>query len=87
VTCLTSSFCDMISHMATCRCYFCALPFLHITVRSLHSLLLLRPGTCQPVWRCAGPWKGLFIACGFDPRLSLDGRPYQMLAYRLPTEW
>uniref|UniRef100_A0A383W949 Transcription factor IIIC subunit 5 HTH domain-containing protein n=1 Tax=Tetradesmus obliquus TaxID=3088 RepID=A0A383W949_TETOB len=34
-----------------------------------------------------GPWKGLFISCSFDPRASLEGRPYQMLAYRLPTEW
>ncbi|KAF6255297.1 RNA polymerase III transcription factor IIIC subunit-domain-containing protein [Scenedesmus sp. NREL 46B-D3] len=34
-----------------------------------------------------GPWKGLFIGCGWDPRASLEGRPYQMLAYRLPLEW
>ncbi|KAF8057109.1 ccp1 [Scenedesmus sp. PABB004] len=34
-----------------------------------------------------GPWKSMFLACGFDPRASLAGRPYQLLAVRLPPEW
>jgi hypothetical protein len=59
--------------------HHCDLPAMLVVV------MTCRMSTCVALR--TGPWKGLFIACGFDPRLSLDGRPYQMLAYRLPTEW
>jgi hypothetical protein len=35
----------------------------------------------------AGPWKSLWVSCGCDPRDSEDARRYQILQYRLPTEW
>ncbi len=37
--------------------------------------------------RFAGPWKGCWVRCGFDPRLDPAARRLQVLELRVPAEW
>ncbi|KXZ49351.1 hypothetical protein GPECTOR_22g945 [Gonium pectorale] len=34
-----------------------------------------------------GPWRGLFIRRGFDPRSDVEARKYQAIVYTLPNNW
>ncbi|KAG2500705.1 hypothetical protein HYH03_001470 [Edaphochlamys debaryana] len=34
-----------------------------------------------------GPWRGLFIRRGFDPRIQVEARQHQALVYTLPHNW
>ncbi|GLI61949.1 hypothetical protein VaNZ11_004510, partial [Volvox africanus] len=34
-----------------------------------------------------GPWRGLFIRRGYDPRADVEARKYQALVYSLPNNW
>ncbi len=41
----------------------------------------------QRVHGAAGPWKGCWVRCGFDPRLDPAARRLQVLELRVPAEW
>jgi hypothetical protein len=34
-----------------------------------------------------GPWRGLLIRRGYDPRSDPEARKYQSVAYTLPGDW
>ncbi|EFJ50146.1 hypothetical protein VOLCADRAFT_89237, partial [Volvox carteri f. nagariensis] len=34
-----------------------------------------------------GPWRGLFIRRGYDPRVDVEARKYQAIIYSLPNNW
>ena len=35
----------------------------------------------------AGPWKGLWVRRGYDPRLDPAARQWQALEFPVPTAW